>query len=279
MGKGKILIEAVSANAANKITENPAFSQHNLRAFIPAYKVLRTGVIQDVPIKIDLETLRSSIEVHSRSCKICGNKKHTENEVCPMQGEPNKCINCQGSHTAISKDCPHILKHEHIIGLAAAENIPIADARKIVNSYGNHVPRSNLYLNSGNFPALRTHNRAEGHPNFESHNSFNLLQNNETSNTSRLYADAVRSQIHSQQRVTYSQRNPVNNSPPVFGTAVQVSTQEKAQVRSRSLPATIGMRTETHCGNPMVDPHNSLLMSSHHKNPPPLLALAALPLP
>ncbi|KYN16682.1 hypothetical protein ALC57_11048 [Trachymyrmex cornetzi] len=137
-----------------------------------------------------------------------------------MQGEPNKCINCQGSHTAISKDCPHILKHEHIIGLAAAENIPIADARKIVNSYGNHVPRSNLYLNSGNFPALRTHNRAEGHPNFESHNSFNLLQNNETSNTSRLYADAVRSQIHPQQRVTYSQRSPVNNSPPVFGTAV-----------------------------------------------------------
>ncbi|KYQ46994.1 hypothetical protein ALC60_14007 [Trachymyrmex zeteki] len=62
IGRGKILIVVKSATAANKLVENNIFPKHNLRAFIPAFKVLRTGVIQDVPQEIDLETLKESIE-------------------------------------------------------------------------------------------------------------------------------------------------------------------------------------------------------------------------
>jgi len=40
IGKGKILIKAMSANAA-RITENSTFAQHNFHAFIPAYEVLK----------------------------------------------------------------------------------------------------------------------------------------------------------------------------------------------------------------------------------------------
>jgi len=67
--KGKIFIEATSsANTANRIMENPIFAQHNLRAFIPAYKVLRTEVIQDILVEIDIEIIRSNIE--ASRCKI-----------------------------------------------------------------------------------------------------------------------------------------------------------------------------------------------------------------
>jgi len=69
IGKGKIFIEATSsANTANRIMKNPIFAQHNLRAFIPAYKVLRTEVIQDVLVEIDIEIIRSNIE--ASRCKI-----------------------------------------------------------------------------------------------------------------------------------------------------------------------------------------------------------------
>ncbi|KYQ60094.1 hypothetical protein ALC60_00863 [Trachymyrmex zeteki] len=56
------MIEVKSPEAANRLVENTIFPKHNLRAFIPAFKVLRTGVIQDVPTQIDDETLRTCIE-------------------------------------------------------------------------------------------------------------------------------------------------------------------------------------------------------------------------
>ncbi|KYQ52361.1 hypothetical protein ALC60_08524 [Trachymyrmex zeteki] len=62
VGRGKILIEVKTPSAANKLVENPIFPKHNLRAFIPAFKVLRTGVIQDVPQQIDIDSLRSHLE-------------------------------------------------------------------------------------------------------------------------------------------------------------------------------------------------------------------------
>jgi len=39
-----------------------------IRAFIPAYKVLRTEVIQDILVEIDIEIIRSNIE--ASRCKI-----------------------------------------------------------------------------------------------------------------------------------------------------------------------------------------------------------------
>ncbi|KYN04632.1 hypothetical protein ALC62_04504, partial [Cyphomyrmex costatus] len=62
IGRGKILIEVRSAAGANRLIENQIFPQNDLRAFIPAYKVLRTGIIQDVPQQIDLDTIKEGIE-------------------------------------------------------------------------------------------------------------------------------------------------------------------------------------------------------------------------
>lgn len=68
IGKGKILIELRTALVANRLVDNLIFSKHNLKAFIPAFRVLRVGVIQDVPIEIDLENVFKHIEVPR--CKI-----------------------------------------------------------------------------------------------------------------------------------------------------------------------------------------------------------------
>ncbi|XP_018397608.1 PREDICTED: uncharacterized protein LOC108775675 [Cyphomyrmex costatus] len=62
IGRGKVLIEVKSASAANRLVENQAFPQNDLKAFIPAYKVLRTGIIQDVPQQIDIDNIKEDIE-------------------------------------------------------------------------------------------------------------------------------------------------------------------------------------------------------------------------
>ncbi|KYN12367.1 hypothetical protein ALC57_15482 [Trachymyrmex cornetzi] len=68
IGKGKILIELRTALAANRLVDNSTFSKYNLKTFIPAFRVLRVRVIQDVLTEIDLESVLRHIEVPS--CKI-----------------------------------------------------------------------------------------------------------------------------------------------------------------------------------------------------------------
>ncbi|EGI68644.1 hypothetical protein G5I_02671 [Acromyrmex echinatior] len=109
INKGKIIIEAKTVLAANRLIDNPIFSKHNLKAFIPVFRVLRVGVIQDVSIEIDLEAVLRHIEV-PRNSKILDihslNRKTTKEaklniypqrycttyEVCPFV--PRICFAC-----------------------------------------------------------------------------------------------------------------------------------------------------------------------------------------
>ncbi|KYN01806.1 hypothetical protein ALC62_07394, partial [Cyphomyrmex costatus] len=61
-GRGKIMITVMTATGANRLVENSIFAKHNLKAFIPAFKVLRTGLIQDVPQQFDLDTIKEGLE-------------------------------------------------------------------------------------------------------------------------------------------------------------------------------------------------------------------------
>ncbi|KYN02858.1 hypothetical protein ALC62_06312 [Cyphomyrmex costatus] len=60
--RGKIMITVMTATGANRLVENSIFAKHNLKAFIPAFKVLRTGLIQDVPQQFDLDTIKEGLE-------------------------------------------------------------------------------------------------------------------------------------------------------------------------------------------------------------------------
>jgi len=38
-----------SAKAANNLVLNPKLADNNLRAFIPSYRLIRTGIVKDIP--------------------------------------------------------------------------------------------------------------------------------------------------------------------------------------------------------------------------------------
>jgi len=68
IGNEKILVAIKTATGANRLVENSTFAKHNLRAFIPAFKVFKTGIIQDVPQQLELDTFKEALE--SRKAKI-----------------------------------------------------------------------------------------------------------------------------------------------------------------------------------------------------------------
>jgi len=53
IGRGKILAEMKSANATNSLVQNPKLEKENLRAFIPTYRIIRTGIVKDIPQYFD----------------------------------------------------------------------------------------------------------------------------------------------------------------------------------------------------------------------------------
>jgi len=60
-GRKKVLVQTNTYEAANRLVSNNSLTSHNLRAFIPSYKVLRTGIIRDVPQDLTIELFRESI--------------------------------------------------------------------------------------------------------------------------------------------------------------------------------------------------------------------------
>lgn len=60
IGVGKVMAELKTASAANNLINSPLLASHKLRAFIPSYRVLRTGVIKDIPSSFDENYLNRS---------------------------------------------------------------------------------------------------------------------------------------------------------------------------------------------------------------------------
>ncbi|NEV49198.1 hypothetical protein EUZ93_01580 [Wolbachia pipientis] len=61
LGAGKVIAEVKSVDAANRLITNPVFEKNNLRAFIPSFKVLRSGIIRGVDQSIPLECIKDNI--------------------------------------------------------------------------------------------------------------------------------------------------------------------------------------------------------------------------
>ncbi|KYM84356.1 hypothetical protein ALC53_05449 [Atta colombica] len=125
IGKERILIEAKTASAANRLVDDPTFSKHNLKAFIPAFRVLRVGVIQDIPLEIDMENLYQS---------LTKDQLEKQKRVYTREFLRHCSLNLQ------------------IINLAATENIPIANAKRIINNnnkwttINGRFPQNNLRM-------------------------------------------------------------------------------------------------------------------------------------
>jgi len=81
-GRSKITVEMRNYDAANKLVASEQLVAHKLRAFIPTFRVLRAGVIRDVPQDFSLEALR---ELTSSSIKIL--EFHRLNRQVKSDGE------------------------------------------------------------------------------------------------------------------------------------------------------------------------------------------------
>lgn len=100
----------------------------------------------------------------SRACRSkprymhCGGNKHSAEEVCSAK-EPTKYFNYEGAHLPTSAECPQIIEHRSAQAFAAANNIPLIEA-KLTSSQGKLRPSGSYFGNTdprfdyNNFPIL-----------------------------------------------------------------------------------------------------------------------------
>ncbi|GBO30337.1 hypothetical protein AVEN_270405-1 [Araneus ventricosus] len=69
----------------------------------------------------------------SRVCEkipVCHSCGAIHSGICQV---PQKCINCQGEHSATSKGCPLYIKEQNIMELKCRNHLTTAEARRIYN--------------------------------------------------------------------------------------------------------------------------------------------------
>lgn len=62
IGRSKLSVEFFNPEAANTFLDNPILREKNLSATIPSFRVIRSGIIKDIPTDFSPEDLVASIE-------------------------------------------------------------------------------------------------------------------------------------------------------------------------------------------------------------------------
>lgn len=62
LSRGKISVELKSATAANNLIQSELLKVQNLRAFIPAFKKIRIGVVKGVPTDLSEKEIKEATE-------------------------------------------------------------------------------------------------------------------------------------------------------------------------------------------------------------------------
>jgi len=61
IGRNMIVTEMCTYEAANRLVENKSLADRKIKAFIPLHRILRTGIIRDVPQDFSVDMIRESI--------------------------------------------------------------------------------------------------------------------------------------------------------------------------------------------------------------------------
>lgn len=335
IGRGKIMAELKTAKAANDLVTSNLLEANNLRAFIPSYRTLRTGVVRDIPTGISTEAILQSIE--APSCKIleverlnrkivingeskstpsstitvkfagqllpkyiflfktrhevspfipktkvcfncyrvghisascrstprclnCGQNKHSDNSSCAATGKSPFCINCKGEHLATSLDCPIAARQSAIASLAAINNIPLFEARKIIDQ--GHYDYS--ALSSSSSPSfspnnLSGHNSSNGNPfsgndprfDFQNFPSLNNRSNHNYNPTNHRHNYQSNNSPYSQNFQNYNRFDALNSiehnhqSLPQGQSASTYAAVASSGTGGRSLGSRLGTASRT----------------------------------
>ena len=126
-------VECYDGKGANKIVESSkTLNNHNIKDFIPNYRVLREGIIrfdgQDVPDYVYLFYLRFKLQPyiiqpkicfncyrfgHMASqckkpcCRFCRGNPYEPESICLLLEGLYRCINFEGQHFSTDKICPN----------------------------------------------------------------------------------------------------------------------------------------------------------------------------
>lgn len=91
------MVELKSAPAANNLVNSPFLELQKLRAFIPSYRVLRTGVIKDIPTGFNDESILKTVESPLKVIEIKRlNRKVRVNGVISYIPSGTVCIKFAG---------------------------------------------------------------------------------------------------------------------------------------------------------------------------------------
>ena len=94
---------------------NIGYLQKETRPYIPNLKDASNAKNLDTP------------KIHAKEKAVCAGCGEEGHNVDDCQNDP-ECVNCEGDHRAISKDCPIWKQEKDIVTLKNKENISFADA-------------------------------------------------------------------------------------------------------------------------------------------------------
>jgi len=60
-GRGKVLVQTNTYEVTNRLVDNKSLSAHNLKAFIPSYRILRCGIVRDIPQDFSADIIKEFI--------------------------------------------------------------------------------------------------------------------------------------------------------------------------------------------------------------------------
>jgi len=101
IGRNRITVEMRTYEAANRLVENKSLKDCNLKAFIPIHRILRIGIIKDVPQDFSTDMIRESIAFPVKVLDIhrLNRRVRVENEVKYL---PSRTV-CQVLRTVSSQ--------------------------------------------------------------------------------------------------------------------------------------------------------------------------------
>jgi len=116
-----------------------------------APKLIKIGYLQvkvDTYLPSPLRCFKCQRYGHSQGrcqrsavCSKCGEAQHAEGTECP---NAPYCVNCQGAHAAISKDCPMWSKEKEILKVKEQMHVSFPEARKLVEASRSRTTYANV---------------------------------------------------------------------------------------------------------------------------------------
>ncbi|XP_055614126.1 uncharacterized protein LOC129760500 [Uranotaenia lowii] len=161
VSRQKIIVFLSSYNKANKLVEEINASSGEYKAYIPKHLICITGIVNGIPINLDMGEIQEDTEIVCHKCLRFGHnttnckgakrcdkcaERHENDEDFENCLNPIKCANCRSrEHSSTDIDCPEKKRQQTIKMLMSKRNWTYAEAREQVTINQNvYAPLQNI---------------------------------------------------------------------------------------------------------------------------------------